>query len=164
MFSNVIPDWLDDFRRTVEHAGEQLLLIPEEQAALPKAAGKWSPKQIIGHLIDSAANNHQRFVRAIFNNDLVGPTYDQAEWVEVQRYNDESWSQLVQLWRNYNLHLAHVMIAMPEQARTKLRTSHNLDRIAWQTVSTTKPVTLEYFMRDYVGHLQHHLQQIFAGS
>jgi hypothetical protein len=161
MTSNVIPDWLEDFRRTVEHAGEQLLLIPEEQAALPKAAGKWSPKQIIGHLIDSAANNHQRFVRAIFDSVLVCPVYDQEEWVEVQRYNDESWSQLVQLWRNYNLHLAHVMIAMPEPARTQVRTLHNLDRIAWQTVSATEPVTLEYFMRDYVGHLKHHLNQIF---
>jgi hypothetical protein len=162
MISNVIPDWLDDFRRTVEHAGEQLLLIPEEQAALPKAAGKWSSKQIIGHLIDSAANNHQRFVRAVFTSDLVCPAYDQEVWVEVQRYNDESWSLMVQLWRNYNLHLAHVMMAMPEQALTKLRTPHNLNRIAWQTVSTTEPVTLEYFMRDYVGHLQHHLHQIFA--
>ncbi|MDQ2855396.1 MAG: DinB family protein [Acidobacteriota bacterium] len=162
MVSPVTSDWLDDFCRTVEHAGEQLLLITEEQAALPKAVGKWSPKQTIGHLIDSAANNHQRFVRAQFTDDLVCPAYDQDAWIEVQRYNEESWSQLVGLWQHYNLHLAHVMTAVAEQARTKLRTPHNLDRVAWQTVSTTEPVTLEYFMRDYVRHLQHHLDQIFA--
>jgi len=158
----MMSDWLDDFRQTVEHAGEQLLLIPEGHAAIPRAAGKWSAKQVIGHLIDSAANNHQRFVRAQFSNDLVCPGYDQEVWVEVQRYNDEPWSRLVQLWRHYNLHLAHVMSVVPKAARTKLRTSHNLDRIAWQTVGTTEPVTLEYFMRDYVAHLQHHLDQIFA--
>ena len=80
----------------------------------------------------------------------------------MQRYNDESWSQLIQLWRYYNLHLCHVMSAIPVDVRRKVRTQHNLDRIAWQTVNTNEAVTLEYFMRDYVRHLQHHLNQIFA--
>lgn len=157
-----MSDWLDDFRQTVGQAGEQLLLIPEGHAAIPRAAGKWSAKQIVGHLIDSAAHNHQRFVRARFSNDLVCPGYDQEVWVEVQRYNDEPWSQLVQLWQQYNLHLCHVMSNIPVDLRTKPRARHNLDQIAWQTVSTSEPVTLEYFMQDYVAHLQHHLDQIFT--
>lgn len=64
--------------------------IPEAAAAHALAEGQWSPKQIIGHLIDSAANNHQRFVRAQFTDDLVFPGYEQEAWVEVQHYNDES--------------------------------------------------------------------------
>ena len=155
-------DWLDKFRQTIDDAVEQLRLIPETNSAVPRTDGKWSPKQIIGHLIDSAAHNHQRFVRAQFSDDLVFPGYEQEVWVEVQRYNDEPWSQLVQLWRYYNLHLAHVMSNIPVDLRTKPRARHNLDRIAWQTVSTSEPVTLEYFMQDYVGHLQHHLKQIFT--
>jgi hypothetical protein len=158
----MMSDWLNDFRRTIDHAAARLLLIPEANSATPPAEGKWSPKQIIGHLIDSAAHNHQRFVRAQFGDDLVFPGYEQAAWVEVQRYNDEPWSQLVELWRHYNLHLAHVMSNIPVEVRTKARTRHNLDLIAWQTVSTSEPVTLEYFLQDYVAHLQHHLNQIFA--
>ncbi len=156
-----MSDWLEDFRHTVEHASGALLEIPEEQAATAQVANKWSPKQIIGHLIDSAANNHQRFVRAQFTDDLLCPTYEQEAWVESQHYNDEPWAQLVQLWRQYNLHLAHVMSAAPEATRTQPRSKHNLDLVAWQTVSSSEPVTLEYLMRDYIGHLKHHLRQIF---
>ena len=157
-----MDDWLVEFNRTIESAARRLLAMSEEQAANPKAEGKWSSKQIIGHLIDSAANNHQRFVRAQFTDHMVFPGYEQEAWVEAQRYNDEPWLQLVQLWRLYNLHLLHVMSAIPEPVRTRSRGSHTLDRIAWQTVSASEPATLEYFMRDYVAHLEHHLGQVFA--
>jgi hypothetical protein len=101
----MMSDWLNDFRRTIEQAAARLRLIPEANSATPPAEGKWSPKQIIGHLIDSAAHNHQRFVRAQFGDDLVFSGYEQEAWVEVQRYNDEPWSQLVELWRHYNLRM-----------------------------------------------------------
>ena len=157
-------DWIDDFRQTVDRAAAQLLLISEEQSALAPAEGKWSPKEIVGHLIDSASNNHQRFVRAQFTDDLVFPGYEQDDWVRVQRYNDEAWSQLVQLWRHYNLHLLHLMSNVPEQTLTKPRTRHNLHQLAWRTVSESETVTLEYFIRDYIQHLQHHLRQIFDAA
>lgn len=151
---------LDDFREIVEHATERLQMIPEAQSGQSPARGKWSAKEVIGHLIDSAGNNHQRFVRAQFADDLVFPGYEQESWVQVQRYNSEPWLELVQLWRLFNLHLAHVMAGVPEDSRTKLRLRHNLNELAWQTVAETEPVTLEYFMRDYILHLQHHLRQI----
>ena len=157
-------DWIDGFRQTVDRAAAQLLLISEEQSAVARAEGKWSPKEIVGHLIDSAANNHQRFVRAQFTDDLVFPGYQQDDWVRVQRYNDEAWSQLVQLWRHYNLHLLHLMSNVPEQTLTKPRTRHNLHQLAWRTVSESETVTLEYFIRDYIQHLQHHLAQIFDAA
>lgn len=155
-------EWLKEFSQTINDATGRLMLIPEESTSDALAEGKWSPKQIIGHLIDSAANNHQRFVRAQFTDDLVFPGYEQEAWVEVQRYNDESWMDLLQLWRHYNLHLCHVMSAIPNEVRLKSRASHSLDKIAWQPVSQDQPVTLEYFMQDYFGHLQHHLKQIFS--
>lgn len=151
---------LEDFRRTIETAAERLLSMSEKESEAARAVGKWSPKEVIGHLIDSAANNHQRFVRAQFKDDLVFPGYEQNEWVSVQRYKEESWPLLVQLWKTYNLHLLHVMASVPEEILRAERTEHNLDKIAWQTVSTDEPTTLEYLMRDYIAHLKNHLKAV----
>lgn len=156
-----MPEFLRDFEATVEVAANRLLQIPEEQSQVPRATGKWSSKEIIGHLIDSAANNHQRFVRAQFRDDLHFPGYKQEEWISAQRYNAEPWARLVQLWKHYNLHLCHVMSVMPEEKLSTLRQIHNLDEIAFETAAKTEPATLEFFMRDYVVHLRHHLKQIF---
>jgi hypothetical protein len=77
----------------------------------------------------------------------------------VQRYRERSWTELVQLWQEYNLHLASVMEMADPQAVDRPRTPHNLDVVAFQSVSRAEPVTLDYFMRDYVAHLKHHLRQ-----
>ena len=153
--------FLEEFRRTVEDAKARLLAIPAEDARLGSPE-KWSPKQIVGHLIDSAANNHQRFVRTQSTNDLICEGYDQDAWVTVQKYNDEPWPDLVQLWAAYNLHLAHVIAVMPHDALTRARTEHNLDKIAFKAVDKNSPTTLEYFVRDYAGHMRHHLTQILG--
>ncbi len=155
-----MEDLLSDFGHTIEATSRRLLQISEEQSETPRADGKWSPKQIIGHLIDSASNNHQRFVRAQFSDDLVFPGYQQEEWVRAQRYDEESWEHLVQLWKFYNMHLLHLMSVVPKAVLTRLRSKHNLPQTAWQTVAENHPVTLEYFMRDYVEHLKNHLRQI----
>jgi len=160
--STSFQEFLSDFKETVETHARRLLLLTEAQADERAAPEKWSRKEIIGHLIDSASNNHQRFVRAQFTNDLVFPGYEQEAWVAAQCYAHSSWSQLVELWKLYNLHLAHVAEHIPEDVLTRKRAEHNLDRIAWQTVAKLSPVTLEYFIRDYAGHMRQHLKQIFA--
>jgi hypothetical protein len=159
---NNMEVFLNDFRKTVESAAARMAAISEEQSRIPRAEGEWSRKEIVGHLIDSAANNHARFVRAQFTSELNFPEYDGDEWVAAQHYNEEPWDRLVNLWKLYNLHMSHVIAGVPEATRQLPRTKHNLDRIAFQTVSTDQPVTLEYFMRDYVDHLRHHLKQIFG--
>ena len=156
-----MQDWLRDFRKTVESVSDRLRTIDEAQAAKPRAEDHWSSKQIIGHLIDSAANNHARFVLGQLKDDLVFPGYDQDGWVRTNHYQDASWAQLVELWRAYNLHLHHVM---SHADQTKLNTPcmlHTLQEIAFKTVPKAEPVTLEYLMKDYVDHLKHHLAQIF---
>lgn len=112
-------------------------------------------------MIDSAANNHARFVRAQLQDDLVFEEYAQEEWVRVQKYELESWAALVDLWTEYNLHLLHVIENIPNDILSKPRTNHSLDKITWQTVPANEPTTLDYLIRDYVGHLQGHLKQIF---
>ncbi len=157
-----MQEFLDGFRQTINTASEQLLKISAEQSQLPRAAGKWSPKEIIGHLIDSASNNHQRFVRAQFSDDLIFAGYEQEGWVRVQDYKGEPWPELVQLWKLYNQHILHLMSLIPEETRLKLRYRHNLHQIASDSLSEDEPVTLDWFMRDYVEHMKKHLGQILG--
>jgi hypothetical protein len=159
-----MQDFLLDFQTTVETATGRLLAIPEAESARVRFDGQWSARQVLGHLIDSAANNHPRFVRAQVIDHLVFEGYDQEQWIKIQHYQQASWPLLVQLWKSYNLHLLHVVAGIPEAVLKQPRTRHSLDRIAWQTVSASEPVTLEYLIRDYLGHMQDHLKQIFGTS
>ena len=156
-----MDQWLDDFRQTIDSAGARLAQMNESQAAEPRAADHWSAKQVIGHLIDSAANNHARFVLAQLKNDLLFPGYEQDGWVRINHYQEAPWSQLVELWRAYNLHLHHLMMHASKEKMTTACTLHTLEEIAFKTVPKSEPVTLEYLMKDYVVHLKHHLGQIF---
>lgn len=155
-------EFLRDFHATVTDASVRFCAISEEQSAQSQGPDKWTIKQILGHLIDSAANNHQRFVRAQFTDHLVYPGYEQENWVNAQQYNDEPWSDLIQLWHFYNLHLAHVIAAIPEAKLMQARIHHNLDEIALNPVDKKDTTTLDYFVRDYLVHMKHHLDQIFT--
>ena len=78
----------------------------------------------------------------------------------MQRYQEAEWEELVRLWKAYNLHLSRVVSAIPDEVLHRERTRHNLHRLAWRTVPESEPVTLAYFIGDYVAHLEHHLAQI----
>jgi hypothetical protein len=157
-----LKEALADFRRTVETYAPRLLTMSEAEASRRRGGDEgWSSKQIVGHLIDSAANNHRRFVLAQLKDDLQFDGYAQEDWVSAQGYDAEPWAQIVELWRAYNLHLAHVMSRAPEAALRRPRAAHSLDRIAFKLVDAAQPATLEYLMTDYVDHLKHHLRQIF---
>jgi DinB superfamily len=161
---NSFAQFLKDFRASVVDATARLREIPATESRQKSAPDDWAPIEVLGHLVDSAANNHQRFVRAQFTDDLVFPGYEQSEWVSSQKYADESWPELIQLWSSYNLHLHHLASVIPAAILTKPRATHNLDQIAFKLVDKSEATTLEYFIRDYVDHLQHHLDQIFANQ
>lgn len=149
-------------REIVTTTQPKLLELPEARYRKSPQPGKWSPIQIIGHLIDSASNNHQRFVRAQLKKELVFPGYQQDDWVRLQAYQEADWELIVGLWINFNLHLASTMDQIPAMVRFQKRTEHNLQKIAWRAIPEDEAVSLEYFMRDYVGHLEFHLTQIFS--
>jgi hypothetical protein len=88
--------------------------------------------------------------------------YEQDRWVTNQHYQDAPWPELVVLWLTYNRHLARVMTATPAADRTRSRSVHNLDARAFRSVARDRAVTLDYFMNDYVDHLEHHLAQVLA--
>jgi hypothetical protein len=129
-------------RQVVAEARSRLEAFTDAAAVLPRAPGKWSRKQIIGHLIDSASVNHERFVRAQFTQDLICPPYDQDAWVAAQQYHAASWTELIALFTQLNLHLANVMETCPIEIRRTPRVHHNLDQVAFSCPSGKEAVTL----------------------
>jgi hypothetical protein len=136
-------------RSVVEQAAVGFTRLTEREAVRDRGQGRWVTKEILGHLIDSAVNNHQRFVRAQLANPFIGPGYDQQAWVQVHRYRDRPWPELVELWVALNRHVAAVIEGVPVE---KLQTPC--------TIGDREPASLEWWTRDYVRHLRHHLEQI----
>ncbi len=148
MAGNRVAPVARDLRATIDAALPKLQAISDAAAGEPRAPGKWSRKEIIGHLIDSASNNHQRFIRAQEGSRLSFPPYEQNHWSASQQCNARPWTELVTLWHAYNLHLAHVMEHIPDR------------HLAVPCfIESDAPVTLEFLVTDYVRHLRHHLAQ-----
>jgi hypothetical protein len=145
-----MKDFVADFEQTLTEALSQLNNISPEQAKLAQAPGKWTRKEILGHLIDSAANNHQRFVRVPLQASISLPGYKQNEWVANQHYQDYDWLQLVSFWHSYNLHLLHVVKHIPNEAL------HHTFILNGETLE------FEFVIRDYLRHMKHHLAQILG--
>jgi hypothetical protein len=135
----------------VEAAEPKLREISESESSQPILPGGWSRKQVIGHLIDSASNNHQRFVRAVLQTSLDFPGYDQSGSVRVQAVQGADWKLLVSLWAAYNRYLAHVIAQLPD---SKLETVCR--------IGSGNAVTLGFLAQDYLTHLIHHLSQLGA--
>ena len=136
-------------RTDVERASERLRFLTEETVSAKDSPERWNRKEILGHLIDSAANNLQRIVRAQFTAELHFPGYAQAEWVAMQQYASEEWSELLDLWISVNRHLAHVIDQVPVSALQTMC-----------SISESQPMTLEALITDYLRHMEHHLRQI----
>jgi len=137
----------------IEAAEPRLREINELESAKPILSGGWSRKQVIGHLIDSASNNHQRFVRAALQTSLEFPGYDQDGSVRVQALQEADWALLVVLWAAYNRYLAHVIGRLP---------ASRLETVC--RIGPGEAVTLSFLATDYVTHLVHHLRQIGAAN
>lgn len=138
----------------------KLETISDDQASRKPSPGKWSAKEILGHLIDSACNNHRRFVVAQRMDNLIFDGYDQEHWVTAQQYQSASWSDLIELWQRYNRHLARVIDLIPSEIVEKKHPEHNLHQIAWKLIPQSELATLHYFIDDYINHMEHHLMQI----
>jgi hypothetical protein len=147
--SPLVKDIAKEIRQTVKEASGVLASMDPDAVSRRTQPDRWSKKEILGHLIDSAANNHQRFVRATLHAAASFPTYDQNNWVRIQEYNESEWSALVALWTAYNNHLSDVIARIPADARSS---PCNIGR--------AEPVTLEFVARDYLRHLRHHLSAI----
>lgn len=125
--------------------------FPEVESEQRPAPQRWTKKEVLGHLIDSASNNHQRFVRGQITSGQHFPGYEQEQWVRIQRYQSARWSDLIDLWRGYNTHLLHVAECMSVEGQR-----------ATCRVGGGAEVTLVELFVDYVDHLEHHLRKMLG--
>jgi hypothetical protein len=132
---------------------EGLVLFAGIDEALSRERAKpdeWCAREVVGHLIDSACNNHRRFILGQTPGLPKFDGYDGDVWVARQQYVDESWADIVALWAAYNRHLRHVIARTP--AGHLLMSATDPDGLG--------PVTLGFLMQDYIGHIRHHYEQV----
>lgn len=143
------PRGLGQLKRLIAILPGRLAAISASRAAAKPAPNRWSVKEELGHLIDSAANNHQRIVRAQMESDLDLPSYDGDRWVELHGYQGREWTDLIALWRAGNTQLLAAAATAPDSAW-----SHTL------RVGGSEPMTLGFVLDDYVAHMANHLRHI----
>jgi hypothetical protein len=137
------------FRARVAEADRRMSAVDEARSRDPYRPGGWTRKEIVGHLVDSALNNHQRFVRASLDGTYQGPGYQQREWVSIHGYDELSWNDLLAHWRLQNALLARVVERIPAERYD-----------AGCTVGQNSPMTLEALIVDYLDHMEHHVKQV----
>jgi hypothetical protein len=140
-----------EIKRLIDNWEQKLKELPVKTITEKRNKQNRSIKQILGHLIDSASNNHHRFVRLQYNSELIFPDYtkDNDTWIAIQNYQNENWENLVELWKYFNLHLIHVMINID---------TDKLENI-WYDGSII-PVSLNNMITGYIEHFKLHLNEI----
>jgi len=143
--------YTEEIKNIVFEWGPQLLLLPEDVITERRNHQNRTIKQLLGHLIDSASNNHQRMIRLQYNEILFFPDYtqDNDRWIAIQDYQHTNWKNLVELWKSFNLHIIHLIESID---KSKLNNS-------WTDFEGTK-VTLEDMIKGYPSHLSLHIKDI----
>ncbi|MBM3820328.1 MAG: DinB family protein [Acidimicrobiia bacterium] len=152
-----------DLRAAIEEGVALFAGTGEDITARRPSPGKWSAREVIGHLIDSACNNQRRFIINQGNVDrLIVDPYEQNEWVERSCYADTAGADLVATWTAYNRHIARVLEAIPDAALNRPLGPLADYRFSYMAPPATDYATLGYLAQDYVAHIRHHLKQIRA--
>jgi len=129
----------------------RLYTLSETDFSNKPLPNKWSKKEVIGHLIDSAQNNLRRFICSQYETVPPKITYQQDFWVAANQYQQQPGKNIIELWRLINLQIVAILISMPaDKYNAKSETS--------------ELHTLEWLAIDYVRHLKHHLNQVFPNS
>ncbi|MGA8300082.1 MAG: DinB family protein [Terriglobales bacterium] len=123
--------------------------LSEDAIAKKLTPSNWSPKEELGHLLDSAANNHQRIVRAQLEDKPAMPGYDQNGWVAVHGYQRREWKELIELWKALNRQLLAAAEAVSADSWTRTL-----------TIAGSEALTLQFVFEDYLAHMAHHLHHI----
>jgi len=146
-FSNIT----NGISKVIEKWEPKLISLPIDTITQKRNKQNRTIKQILGHLIDSASNNHQRMIRLQYNSDLVFPDYRQDNdlWIALQDFQNEDWNNLIQLWKYFNLHMIQVIKSVDQS---------KLDNY-WYDFEGTK-VTLQQMIEGYLWHIDLHCNEI----
>ncbi len=136
-----------NYKEIIDNFYEYLKSIDSEITGLKISEDKWSLREIIGHLIDSASNNHQRIVRLQISDLLDFPQYDCEQWIRVQKYNSFDWEFLVTLWYHYNGLILNIINEIDDEQLQNI----------W-VKDEDNSITLEELIRQYYIHLEKHME------
>ncbi len=146
---------IQELRQIITEYAEKISSIPDAELTNKPLPHKWSKKEVVGHLIDSAQNNLRRFIAAQVASSPPHIVYDQDFWVESNNYAEANKEDIILLWRLINDRICSILAGMPERNYTKLcktgDESSHLRSLAWLAA-------------DYVKHMKHHLNQIIPNS
>lgn len=134
--------------------------LEAEDFAARAAPDKWSKSEILGHLVDSAFMNFQRFVSVSVDRNLIFSGYDQELWVKRSDYANYRTKDLIHLWANTNSHLGEMIKNIPDEILYRKTLEHNFDQICMNRISSEEQASLDYLIWDYINHMEHHLSQI----
>ena len=141
----------ESFEQHIASVHSRLSAVSEQRSEQPYRDGGWLRKEVLGHLIDSALNNHGRFVGATIAGKCEGPGYAQEEWVQMHGYREMTWVALLEHWRLQNELLSRVVARIaPERLTSECR------------IAGGGPVTLRFMIEDYLRHMDHHAAQILG--
>ena len=129
--------------------------MPENDFSAKPSPVKWSKKEVLGHLIDSAQNNLRRFICGQYEAVPSKIVYDHDHWVTLNAYQQAESKEIIALWVLLNKRIASVLEKMPSISYS------NLSDTGKNSISTH---SLEWLASDYVKHLKHHLNQILPHS
>jgi len=109
----------------------------------------WSVKEELGHLLDSAANNHQTIVRAQVEENPAMPGYDGEKWVSLHAYQKRDWHELIGTWGALNRQMLAAAEAVPDAAWSRTC-----------TIEDSAPLTIQFVFEDYIHHMRDHLRHM----
>jgi predicted protein tyrosine phosphatase len=143
--------YTDQIEQVVREWEPKLLALAEDVITQRHNHQNRTIKQLLGHLVDSASNNHQRMVRLQYNRELVFPDYtqDNDRWIAIQDYQHSDWVNLVALWKSFNLHMVHLIKSIDKNALNNYWTDYEGNR-----------VTLAEMIAGYPQHLKLHIGDI----
>jgi hypothetical protein len=156
-----MKEFLENALKNIVGIESELSTVNENATTYRPAIDKWSANEILGHLIDSAINNQRRFVLMQLQNNLIFEGYDQDKWVQMQQYWQRDWKDLLNTWAVLNKNIVFILENVNPGLWQRNFSVHNLHKIAWQKVPENEPAMISYFVKDYFGHIVHHMKQIY---
>lgn len=139
---------------------DKLLKQEDDNWYIKPLPNKWSPIEILGHLIDSALNNHRRFLLAQKKEDLIFAGYDPDTWVQLNNYQNRETTEVISFWEACNIQLAELLTQLDDQLISEKSSEHNFHKICMNELPKNQSSSLAYLIRDYLFHVEYHLNQI----